>query len=257
MNPSAILVDDEPHLVDYLARMLAELWPELDIRGSAGNGQEAVALAGTTQPDIAFLDIHMPGMSGLQVAEALPADTRIVFVTAFEQFAVEAFRRAAVDYLLKPVTPERLGDTIARLKASLDATTQTDGDNSASADRELLMTLLKEAGQTKEYLQWLRTGFDDTTRLLPVQDVIYFEASQKYTSAFTQDGEHLLRRSIRELAEELDPNAFWQIHRGIIVRVDQITAARRDLRGRYTLSLRDHPAELRSSQAYGYLFKQM
>ena len=254
---SAILVDDEQHLVEYLSRMLETLWPELELRGSAGNGRDAVALAADTQPDIAFLDIHMPGMSGLQVAEALPENTRIVFVTAFEEFAVEAFQRAAVDYLLKPVTPERLKETVTRLQAVLAPSAETADPGQQTPDRDALLQLLREVGQPKEYLQWLRTGFDDTTRLLPVQDVIYFEASQKYTSAYTRDGEHLLRRSIRELAEELDPNAFWQIHRGIIVRVDQITAAKRDLRGRYTLSLRDHPARLRSSQSYGYLFKQM
>jgi DNA-binding LytR/AlgR family response regulator len=255
VSATAILVDDESHLVEYLARMLSEQWPELQILGSAANGRDAVALASETRPDITFLDIHMPGMSGLQVAEALPTHTRIVFVTAFEEFAVEAFRRAAIDYLLKPVTPERLAETVSRLKDALrPAATQPPAD---APDRDALLQVLREVGQPREYLQWLRTGFDDTTRLLPVQDVIYFEASQKYTSAITRDGEHLLRRSIRELAEELDPNIFWQIHRGIIVRVDQVTAAKRDLRGRYTLSLRDHPAQLRSSQSYGYLFKQM
>lgn len=256
MKASAILVDDESHLREYLARMLAEAWPELELVGSAGNGRDAVNLARDTQPDIAFLDIHMPGMSGLQAAEALPAQTRIVFVTAFEEYAVEAFRQAAVDYLLKPVTAQRLAETVARLKQALEPELK-EGKAAPAPDRETLLALLREAGQTREYLQWLRTGFDDTTHLLPVQDVIYFEASQKYTSAFTRDGEHLLRRSIRELAEELDPTAFWQIHRGIIVRVDQITAAKRDLRGRYTLTLRDHSARLRSSQSYGYLFKQM
>jgi DNA-binding LytR/AlgR family response regulator len=245
VSATAILVDDEANLLDYLSRQLEELWPELEIVGTACNGRDAVALAAKTRPGIAFLDIHMPGMSGLQVAEALPPDTRIVFVTAFEEFAVEAFQRAAMDYLLKPVTPERLRETVHRLR------------DTPGSDRQALLQLLQEAGQPREYLQWLRTGLEDTTRLVPVQDVIYFEASQKYTSAVTRTDEYLLRRSIRELAEELDPNAFWQIHRGVIVRVDQISSARRDLRGRYTLTLRDHPARLRSSQSYGHLFKQM
>lgn len=255
MRATAILVDDESHVVDYLARQLSALWPELEILGAAGNGPDAVELARSTRPDIAFLDIHMPGLSGMQVAELLPPTTRIVFVTAFEEFAVEAFQRAAVDYLLKPVTPDRLGETINRLRAAMAQS--TDGQSTVASDRDMLLQLLKAAQQSREYLQWLRTGLEDTTRLLPVTDVIYFEASQKYTSVVTRDGEHLLRRSIRELAEELDPNAFWQIHRGIIVRVDQIASAKRDLRGRYTLTLRDHPATLRSSQSYGYLFKQM
>ena len=255
MNATAILVDDESHLVDYLARQLTAQWPELEILGSAGSGREALELAKSVRPDIAFLDIHMPGLSGMQVAELLPPTTRIVFVTAFEEFAVEAFQRAAVDYLLKPVTPERLGETIHRLRTAMAKS--SDGETTAVSDRDTLLQVLKAVQQPREYLQWLRTGLGDTTRLLPVSDVIYFEASQKYTSVMTRDGEHLLRRSIRELAEELDPNAFWQIHRGIIVRVDQIASAKRDLRGRYTLTLKDHPATLRSSQSYGYLFKQM
>ncbi len=247
MTVTAIVVDDESTLVDYLVNKLGDLWPELVIVGTANNGRNAIALAEEFDPDIAFLDIHMPGLSGLHVAEALPSNTRIVFVTAFDEFAVEAFQRAAVDYLLKPVTNARLDLTIERLK-----------DSPTNQDRSVLMRFLEEAatGQ-KNYLQWIRVGYDDTTQLVAADDVIYFKADHKYTEVITRDNVYVVRRSIKELSDELDPAKFWQIHRGIVVRVDQVATAKRDLRGRYTITLRDHPHTLRTSQSYGHLFKQM
>lgn len=251
MTPTAIIVDDEQNLVDYLASKLADLWAELKIVGTANNGRAALALAEEEAPDIAFLDIHMPGLSGLQVAQVLPETTRIVFVTAYDNYAVEAFESAAVDYVLKPPTDERLAATVARLKGALAE--QSLPDRAALLD--VLAGALKQA--KSEHLTWLRTGLDDTTQLVSVDDVVYFQADQKYTSVVTRDREHLIRRSIRELETQLDPSLFWRIHRGIIVRVDQIASARRDLRGRYTLTLRDRAETIRSSQAYGHLFKQM
>lgn len=246
MAPSAIIADDEPLLVEYLVEKLEKLWPELKIVGTASNGREAIELVTETAADIAFLDIHMPGLSGLQVAEALPIGTRVVFVTAFDEFAVDAFQRAAVDYLLKPVSDSRLTQTIERL--------QTD----TSQDREQLVDLLKTiTPATPAYLQWIRAGRGDTVELLSVADIIYFQAGSKYTNIITREREFVVRSSIKELVEELDPNQFWRIHRGIIVRVDQVMNARRDLRGRYTLKLKDRPESLRSSQSYGHLFKQM
>jgi len=244
--PSAIIVDDEQTLIDYLADKLSRLWPELDIVGTAVNGRQALALAAETQPDIAFLDIQMPGLSGLQVATELPQDTQIVFVTAFDEFAVAAFERAAVDYLLKPVSDERLQQTIARLQQSRQ-------DN-----RDELVALLRDLSPARtDYLQWIRAGLDDTTELVPVDEVVFFQADQKYTTVATAGRDYLVRKSIKELEQALDPDKFWRIHRGIIVRVDQIAAAKRDLRGRFTLTLRQRPEKLRSSQSYGYLFKQM
>jgi DNA-binding LytR/AlgR family response regulator len=188
----------------------------------------------------------MPGLSGLQVAEALPLGTRVVFVTAFDEFAVDAFQRAAVDYLLKPVSDSRLTQTIERLQAN------------TGQDREQLISLLSNMSQAPtSYLQWIRAGRGDTVQLLSVADIIYFQAGSKYTSIVTREREFLVRSSIKELEEQLDPNQFWRIHRGIIVRVDQVVNARRDLRGRYTLKLKDRPESLRSSQSYGYRFKQM
>ena len=246
MSPTAIIIDDESTLISYLSNKLNKLWPELEILGSAVNGRQGLALAAEVQPDIVFLDIQMPGLSGLQVAQALSAEIKIVFVTAFDEFAVDAFERAAVDYLLKPVTEERLQQSIDRLKQA------------QSQDHQQLMNLLKEISPTRqEYLHWIRTGVDDTTSLVAVDDVIYFQADQKYTSVITADREYVVRRSIKELEQQLDPRQFWRIHRGTIVRVDQIVKAKRDLRGRYSISLRSRPETLRSSASYGHIFKQM
>lgn len=249
---TAIVVDDEATLADYLVEKLTLLWPELKIVGIAHHGRAALALAEEEQPDIAFLDIHMPGLNGLQVAKDLPATTEVVFVTAYDQYAVEAFANAAVDYLLKPVEDSRLKTTIERLKQRV----QSDANSDKAALLELLGNALNVSGKPKA-LNWLRTGLDDTTELISVDEVIYFKSDQKYTSVVTESGEHLIRRSIKDLEAELDPALFWRIHRGIIVRVDQIVSARRDLRGRYTVALRSRAETLRSSQAYGHLFKQM
>ena len=246
MNPGAIIVDDEANLSSYLQAKLATLWPELEILGTAINGRQALALAAETQPDIAFLDIQMPGLSGLQVAQALGTDCQVVFVTAFDHFAVEAFEHAAVDYLLKPVTDARLAATIEKLKLRA---------NTPAADVSELLAQLTQSREQK--LQWLRAGLDDTVELVAVDDVVYFKAEQKYTSVFTADAEYLIRTPIKDLELQLDPEAFWRIHRGIIVAVREIASAKRDLRGRYTLSLRSRTEHLRSSQAYGQQFKQM
>lgn len=245
--PSALILEDEPLLAAQLRDKLALLWPELEIVGMPVEGHEALSLARKAQPDIAFLDIRLPGMSGLEVAAALPARTRVVFVTAYDEFAVEAFRAAAVDYLLKPVSDERLATTIERLRRE------------GAQDRDALLALLQEigAGGAQAYLQWIRAGLGGTTVLVPVDEVIYFRAGDKYTSVITRERQHLVRRAISQLEAQLDPGKFWRIHRGIIVRVDQIVSASRDLRGRYVLRLRDHPETLRSSQAFGHLFKHM
>lgn len=245
--PSALILEDETLLAAQLRDKLALLWPELEIVGMPVEGREALRLARRAQPDFAFLDIRLPGMSGLEVAAALPARTRVVFVTAYDEFAVEAFRAAAVDYLLKPVKDQRLSATIERLRR--------DGDQ----NRDALLALLQEIGAAgaRTYLQWIRAGLGGTTVLVPVDDVVYFRAGDRYTIVITRDREHLVRRSISQLETQLDPGKFWRIHRGVIVRVDQIVSASRDLRGRYALRLRDRPETLRSSQTFGHLFKHM
>lgn len=244
---TALLVDDEPNLLDYLERKLTAAWPELSIVGTAANGRQALAMSADLAPDIVFLDIQMPGLNGLQVAQALDPEIRVVFVTAFDEYAVPAFEAAAVDYLLKPVDDERLALTVARLK---EATTDP--------DREVLTKVLAQLSRGDHvHLKWLRSQQDGSTRLIPVDSVVCFKADGKYTSVLTATEEHLIRTSIKELEEELDPGVFWRVHRGTIVRVEEILEASRDLRGRYTLTLRSRPERLRTSQKYGHLFKGM
>jgi len=243
--PTALVVDDEPNLVDYLVSKLEMLWPELEVTGTANSGLEAITLAQRLKPDIVFLDIQMPGLNGLRVAEQLPTGTKIIFVTAFDQYAVEAFKESAVDYLLKPVSDDRLLETIQRLKKQ------------APVARDELVALVKTLVPEKTpSLEWLRVGIDDTTELVQLQDVIYFKADLKYIDVVTLDKTYLIRQSLLELEPQLDPNQFWRISRGCIVRVDQIAQAKRDFRGRYDISLRNHDQILKCSQAFGHLFKK-
>lgn len=244
---TALLVDDEPNLLIYLERKLNAAWPELSIIGTAANGRQALTMSAELAPDVVFLDIQMPGLNGLQVAQALDPEIRVVFVTAFDEYAVPAFEAAAVDFLLKPVDDGRLAVTVARLKEA-----------TADPDREALTRVLAQLSSGgREYLKWLRSQQEGSTRLIPVDSVVYFQAEGKYTSVLTATEEHLIRTSIKELEEELDPGLFWRVHRGTIVRVDEILEASRDLRGRYTLSLRSRTERLRTSQKYGHLFKGM
>jgi len=244
--PTALLVDDEPNLRRHLADQLQRVWPELEVVGTAGNGREALALAAELDPDVVFLDIRMPGQSGLEVAAALPADMRVVFVTAYDDYAVQAFETAAVDYLLKPVSEARLAATVERLRAAAPA--------SDSVSR-LLEELREHAAP--QYLQWIRAGRGDAVNLVPVSAVVYFQADQKYTSVRTAHDEHVIRTTIAELERQLDPARFWRIHRGIIVAAEQIAEARRDLRGCFRVTLKGRPEVLRVSQRYSHRFRQM
>lgn len=246
---TALIVDDEPNLTQHLERLLAASWPDLEILGTAHNGRDALAQVTSLSPDIIFLDIRMPGLSGLQVAAELPNDIHVVFVTAYDEYAVNAFEVAAADYLLKPVTAERLATTIARVQSMLK--------NNSAPTVELQQLVAQLKGESPAYLQWLRAGLGDTTQLIAIDDVVYLQADQKYTSIMTPDAEHLVRISIKDLEQQLDPNKFWRIHRGIIVNVNDISQAKRDLRGRYQITLRRRTEQLRSSQSYSQVFKQM
>ncbi len=241
----ALLVDDEPLLTEHLGKRLSKLWPELDVVGVAHSGRDALALLNSVKPDVVFLDIHMPGMTGLQIAAELPSDIRIVFVTAFDQYAVEAFQKAAVDYLLKPVSEDRLKVTIERLKKQ------------PATQRDELLQIIQQLGEKpKNHLEWLKSSQGETTSLIAVSEVIYFKSSQKYTEVCTRDKTHLIRQSIRELEPELAPDQFWRIHRGVLVRVDQILSATKEFGGRYKIQLKDRPEELVCSKSYAHLFRQ-
>ena len=252
--PTAIIADDEPRLAAYLKERLAALWPELVIAGVAVNGAEAQALIAREAPDIAFLDIRMPGSSGLDVARAADANVHVVFVTAFDQYAVEAFEREAVDYLLKPVTDQRLTQAIERLKRRL-------ADNAPAPDLSAALQALAQARpgmrERTGRLAWVRAAVGQEVRLIPVEDVCYFEANDKYTSVFTAEGEALIRTPLKELVAQLDPERFWQVHRGTVVNLAHVVSTTRDLAGRVTLGLRSRRERVAVSRAYAHRFKQM
>ncbi len=243
----AIVADDEQTLLEYLCTRLNKLWPSLEIVARAGNGREALAAIDELEPDVAFLDIRMPGMSGMEVAARIKGKTRVVFVTAFDQYAVDAFEHEAVDYLLKPVDDQRLQRTIDRLQSEYRA-----------PDASKLEALLARLAAPKPtWLNWIRVGQLGETRIISIDDVLYFRAEHKYTSVRTLDAEHLVRKSIKELESELNPERFWRVHRSTLVNLAYIDVARRDFRGRFTLTLKGCADTLRVSDTYAHLFRQM
>jgi DNA-binding LytR/AlgR family response regulator len=251
---TALIADDEPQLARFLGQQLALLWPELQLIAVARNGREAAQQIEALQPDIAFLDIRMPGLSGLEVAQGIEGPTRVVFVTAFDEFAVQAFEQAAVDYLLKPVSSERLRRTIARLQTSADA----GPDDSRLAG--VLQRLLPAAGLNPTLqppLRWIRASAGDTTHQIPVDEVLFFQADDKYTCVHSVGREHLIRTPIAELAARLDSSQFWQVHRSTLVNLQHLQSTRRDEASRLWLRLRGHPVELPVSRAFVHLFKAM
>ncbi|QLG88069.1 response regulator transcription factor [Chitinibacter bivalviorum] len=245
---TALIADDEPLLAQALAERLQTLWPQLDIVAIAKNGLEASAEINRLQPDLAFLDIRMPGMTGLQVAGALQ-NTRVVFVTAFDEYAVAAFENNAVDYLLKPVSDLRLAQCVAKLQRT-------------QAKVPDLSTLLQQLNQRQavsstQYLTWLTTGLADTTRLVSCDEVIYFQACEKYTEIITATERHLIRTSLKELLPQLNPQRFAQIHRSYIVCLSQIDKIDRDLLGRQRIHLKLKADILPLSRSHAGQFKQM
>ena len=251
-SPTAIIVDDEAALIEHLARLLQQCWPELRIIDTAQNGREALAKIGAQVPDVVFLDIKMPGPSGIDVARQLASSVNVVFVTAFDEFAISAFDEAAIDYLLKPVEPQRLRRTVERLQQRLKK-----NDSARAIDLQRLLSRIDSSASQETWLRWLRVGHGEEVELIAADDVVYLRSDHKYTSVFTAHAEHVLRAPLVELETQLDPEKFWRIHRGTIVAVREIKSARRDVRSRYTLSLRSRPETLRSSAAYKHLFSQM
>lgn len=251
----AIIADDEKELRTYLKSMLAETWPQLEICGEATNGKEALEIINSLTPHIAFLDIKMPGLSGLDVAKKIAGICRIVFITAYDQYAVEAFEREAVDYVVKPVTKERLLQTINRLKKQLQLSPEPPADLAQIVIQ--VLANLQSNTHANRYLQWIKTQHKDSIRLVPVEEIDYFQAGDKYTLVKTAQGEALIKKSIKELSQELDPQKFWQIHRGTIVNVSRIENVGRSLTGRGILKLKNRSDTLTVSRQYLHLFKQM
>ena len=250
----AIIADDEDQLRSYLKSRLSDVWPELIISGEARNGQEALEMIRKTHPHIAFLDIRMPGLSGMDVAKKIGGSCWVVFITAYDHYAVEAFESEAIDYLLKPVTRERLEKTTNRLKKQIATASEPPADLSKMVER--MMTTLANKDMSS-YLQWIRTQQGEEIRLIAVEEVYYFKASDKYTLVITKEGESLIRKPIKELADELDPNTFWRIHRGTIVNAACIANMSRSLTGRGVIRLKDRSETLTVSRSYIHIFRQM
>ena len=252
MAPRAIIADDERLMREQLRTRLAAAWPELQIVAEAKNGEEAVQLVASERPDLAFLDIQMPGLTGIEAARIIGTACHVVFVTAFSEFAVDAFEEGAVDYVLKPAESERLGRTVARLKARID---------SQPRDIEALLDRLAEriggAAGRAPHLQWIQASMGQQLRLIPVADVLFFTSDEKYTRVQTESYEALIRKPIKELIEQLDPAQFWQIHRATIINIRSVAGIVRDLRGRQLVQFRNFPEKLEISRNFTHLFKQM
>jgi DNA-binding LytR/AlgR family response regulator len=268
--PTALIAEDEPLLAANLQAELARLWPELRIVASVGHGQAAVEQALALQPELLFLDIRMPGLSGLDAAQALAEDwpdgkplPLIVFVTAYDQYATQAFDRAAVDYVLKPVQPDRLAQTCARLQAALRLRAEPQAAPGAALEATLaqLRSLLGATGAqgsgASPRLGVIQAGVGAAIHMVPVAEVLYFEAADKYVRVITAERELLIRTSLRELLPQLDEQQFWQVHRGTVVRADAIATAVREESGKVTLTLRGVKEKLTASRLYAHRFRAM
>jgi DNA-binding LytR/AlgR family response regulator len=246
----ALIAEDETLLRNELNAMLARAWPELDIVALAPDGAAALEAFESRRPEVVFLDVKMPGVSGIEVARAIGDRAHIVFVTAFDRYAIEAFDNGAIDYLVKPVTAERLATTVARLKARL-------ASRPVSLEATLDKLAQAIAGDKREPLQWITASHGAQTRLVMVQDVVFFQSDTKYTRVVTRDGEVLIKKPIKALADELDPKAFRQIHRSTIVNLREVKSLVRDEAGRGTIHLKSLAQTLAVSETYLHLFKQM
>jgi DNA-binding LytR/AlgR family response regulator len=258
---TAVIADDERLMREQLRTRLAEVWPDLEIVAEAKNGQEAIDLVHEHRPDLVFLDIRMPEKTGLEAAREIGEACHMVFITAYNEYAVEAFESGAVDYVLKPAERERLELTIARLKKRV-GTKPSDLSAlleklSAKLDRADGGGATPGAPGSNRGLQWIQASMGQQIRMIPVADVLFFTSDEKYTRVQTETYEALIRKPIKELVDELDPEAFWQIHRATIVNVKAIVGVSRDFRGRQLVQVKGHATKLEVSRNYTHLFKQM
>ena len=245
----AVIAEDESNLCDELCEALRALWPELRICAVAADGIQALRQLEQHTPDVLFLDIRMPGMSGLEVARHASGRSHVVFVTAYDKYAVAAFEQGAVDYVMKPFDTARLADTVRRLKARID---------SVPANLEgLLKTLSERFGNGREYIRWITASQGQELRLITIEDICYFRADHKCTSVVTAERESVIYRSIKDLAEVLDPSTFWQIHRGTIVNIKHISGISRDYKGGLRVKLKQRNETLPVSEPHAHLFKKM
>lgn len=248
-RPTALIAEDEPLMRERLKEKLAEAWPELDVVAEAADGDEALALFDVHRPRVAFLDIRMPGRTGLDVAAAIGGECHVVFVTAYDQYAIAAFDAGAVDYLLKPVESERLAQAVARVKAKLA---------SAPPDLSQVVAALRaHAAIAPARLRWIKAAVGKQVKLIPVDEVVYFQSDTKYTRVVLAQSEALIRTPLKDLVAELDPERFWQIHRSTIVNVAQLAGVLREDAERQFALFRSRPEKLPISRQFTHRFKQM
>ena len=251
--PTAVVADDERLMRDQIVAQLKHAWPELVIVGEAGNGREAVAMVQSLEPDVVFLDIRMPEMDGIEAARALAGKVHVVFITAYDQYAVTAFEQGAVDYLLKPAEPDRVALTCERLRERLQRAPDAMDDLLAKLSQRFAVG----APKPRPYMRWVQASVGANIRMIPTSDILFFRAEDKYTRVQTERFEALIRKPIKELLEELDPEEFWQIHRSTVVRVDAVEQVSRNLRGNQVVHVKGSDEKLEVSRSFNHLFKQM
>jgi len=265
-RPTALIADDEPLLRDHLQNHLARLWPELEVVAHARNGREAVEMHEREQPQVVFLDVHMPGMSGVEAGRVIARRAMTVFVTAYEQYAVQAFEQGAIDYLVKPFEEARLADTVQRLKQRLaeglpvaapagELPAETHERIEAVLDR--VAAQLRHQATGKPWLQWIKASVGNAVRLIPVEQVAYLRSDEKYTLVVWEGGEALIRKPIRELVDELDPESFVQVHRSVIVNLRHVAQVTRGANETADVQLKGRTETLPVSRSYLHLFRQM
>jgi DNA-binding LytR/AlgR family response regulator len=257
-RPTALIADDEPLLRRALTRLLAQAWPELDVVAQARNGREAVELFEALQPDICFLDVHMPGLSGVEAARRIGQRAHLVFVTAFDQYAVQAFEQRALDYLVKPLEAARLADTVERLQARLRAAQPL--PDAAALLEQLAAHLDKEAAPAP--LRWIHASVGQALRVIPVDDIDFLRSDDKYTLVACRGdagnpGEALVRTPLKDLVEQLDPGQFMQVHRSVVVNRRAISHVTRGLNETANIHLKGRDEVLPVSRSYLHLFRQM
>jgi DNA-binding LytR/AlgR family response regulator len=249
MRPKAVLAEDEPLLREQLRELLAAAWPELEIVAIAEDGKQAIRALAEHKPDVLFLDIQMPEASGLEVARLASGRSHVVFVTAYDQYAVAAFEQGAIDYVMKPLSGTRIAAAVQRVKERLKtAPANLDG---------LLGDLSSPPRRTGQFLRWINASKGEDVQLITIEEVRYFQSDTKYTRVVAAKREGLIRKSIKELLEELDPTTFWQMHRATIVNLNAVESVGRDLNGHVVLRLKDRTEVLQVSQPYAHLFRQM
>lgn len=254
--PSALIADDEPLLRERLRSHLQRLWPELEVVAEARNGREAVELFDQYLPQVAFLDVHMPGLNGVEAARSIARRAQIVFVTAYEQYAVQAFEQGAIDYLVKPFEEQRLADTVKRLRECLERPAMS-SHTALDAVIEQLSQQLHQRDSAQRHLQWIKASVGASVRLIPVEQVAYLRADEKYTLVVWEGGEALIRKTIRELADELDPQRFAQVHRSVIVNLHQVEQVNRGPNETADVQLKGRRELLPVSRSFIHVFRQM